>query len=109
MNRAATVLAAVAIAAFSTGCSKKVDTTKYVPVCEKIMKCNKLGEGNPLVAQYMSTPDACLKYFAKGGKKLGAAAERLVACVNESKCEDFKLDVCFAKALQGQGMPGMGK
>lgn len=110
MNRIATVLAAFAIVALvSVGCSRKVDTTKYVPVCEKIMKCNKVGTGNPLVGQYLSTPEACLKYFAKSSKKLAGATERMVACINEAKCEELKVDVCFAKSVQGMQEPMMGK
>ena len=110
MNRAASILAAAAIvAAFSSGCSKKVDTTKYVPVCEKIMKCNKAGAGNPMIGQFLSTPEACLKYFAKSSKKISGATDRMVACITDSKCEELKVDVCFAKAMQGMQEPMMGK
>ncbi len=108
MIRALSVMTAAALALSLSVCSKKVDTTKYVPVCEKISKCLKAGQGNPLAQQVLGNPENCLKFFGKGARKDPAKMDAMAACINESKCEelDQNLNTCFTKMMQGaQGMP----
>lgn len=111
MNRILSVASVIIlVTAFAACGKKKADTAQFEPVCQKILKCSKAGESNPAFAHLLQ-PDNCTKFFAKmsAKKQMAAALPKLVACVNDTKCEELNMNTCFAQAMQGMQVPMMGQ
>ena len=116
---AAPVAALLLVTAGLTGCKPKQDTSKFQEVCARVVKCDKtFQEASKKMAIYLQMSgktaegggdlsSVCTKLLSglHKNKQAKAFAPQMMACLQNTKCEELAFTGCFTSMMGPNSQP----